>query len=269
MNNEYIRWLNHKLKDNDLSIEIQEMKSNHNLIEDSFYTQLEFGTGGLRGIIGAGINRMNIYTVRKATFGYAATLKKNSKIAIAYDSRIKSLTFAKEAATVLANCDIKVYLFNKVSPTPLLSYAVRSLNCDGGIVITASHNPSNYNGYKVYDSKGCQINPVKADEIYANMQKTDIFHEVSNELSFEECIERKLITYIDDDITISYVNTVCSEAFYSGQRELKVVYTPLNGSGMECVSLALEKEDLKKSILLKSKVILMVILLHVRILILK
>jgi len=246
MNNEYIRWMSHKLKDNDLTKELKIMKSNNNLIEDAFYTQLEFGTGGLRGIIGAGINRINIYTVRKATFGYLATLKNNSKVAIAYDSRIKSLTFAKEAATVLANCGMKVYLFNKVSPTPLLSYAVRHLKCDGGIVITASHNPSNYNGYKVYDSKGCQINPDKAEQIYHNMQKTDIFYEINNELSFEECLERKLITYIDDDITISYVNTVCSEAFYSGQRELKVVYTPLNGSGMECVSLALEKRGFKK-----------------------
>jgi len=141
MNNEYIKWKSVTLRDNDLNKELIEMNGKPELIEDAFGRHLTFGTGGLRGILGAGTNRMNIYTVRKATFGLAFALESGSSVAIAYDSRIKSDLFAKEAATVLANCKMKVYLFDRVSPTPLLSFAVRQLKCDAGIVITASHNP--------------------------------------------------------------------------------------------------------------------------------
>jgi len=235
MNNEYIRWKSKKLKDNDLNIELEKIKDNNEAIEDAFGINLSFGTGGLRGILGAGTNRMNIYTVRKATFGVASVLKYGSSVAVAFDSRIKSDLFAKEAAMVFANCNIKVFLFDRVSPTPLLSFAVRELQCDGGIVITASHNPAEYNGYKVYDSKGCQINPFTSELIFKYMENIDVFNELPNEMDFNTCLEKKLIEYIDDSLIDLYMDTVCKQAFYEGSRSIKIVYTPLNGSGLECV----------------------------------
>ncbi len=241
MNEEFIRWKSKIIKDNDLAFDLQNMENNKELIDNAFGTDLVFGTGGLRGIIGAGTNRMNIYTVRKATFGLAAALKNGSSVAIAYDSRIKSEIFAKEAACVLANCGMKVYLFNRVSPTPLLSYTVRELGCDGGIVITASHNPSDYNGYKVYDAKGCQINPDTADSILNYMKNIDIFKEILSELDFETCLKKGWIRYINDDIIHSYVEAVCKQAFNEGTKNVKIVYTPLNGSGLECVNSALKR----------------------------
>ncbi|MFA5340466.1 MAG: phospho-sugar mutase [Clostridia bacterium] len=245
MNKEYKRWISKKMRDNDLSIDLKNMENNEEMIDCAFGMDLEFGTGGLRGIIGAGTNRMNIYTVRKATFGYAAVLKFDSHIAIAYDSRIKSELFAKEASCVLASLGIKVYLFNRVSPTPLLSYAVRELRCDGGIVITASHNPSNYNGYKVYDSYGCQINPNTADLILNHMKKIDIFRESNNEKDFFSYQKEGMITYISDEVVNSYIDTVCKQAFYEGSKKVKIVYTPLNGSGLECVSNSIKKRGFK------------------------
>lgn len=254
MNKELLRWSSVLLKDQDLQHEVKQMQADHELILDAFYGQLLFGTGGLRGIIGAGTNRMNLYTVRKATFGYAYTLPAGSKVAIAYDSRIKSLEFAQEAACVLANNGIEVYIFDRVSPTPLLSYAVRQLKCDGGIVITASHNPANYNGYKVYDSKGCQINPSAADEILSKMEEIDIFKVIENEMNFSQCIDKGLITYIDNHIVDSFIELVCLQAFYEGQKKLKIVYTPLNGSGYECVSRALTKNGFKNISYVKEQV---------------
>ncbi|HPY97485.1 MAG TPA: phospho-sugar mutase [Clostridia bacterium] len=245
MNNEYIKWKSVTLRDNDLNKELIEMNGKPELIEDAFGRHLTFGTGGLRGILGAGTNRMNIYTVRKATFGLAFALESGSSVAIAYDSRIKSDLFAKEAATVLANCKMKVYLFDRVSPTPLLSFAVRQLKCDAGIVITASHNPSNYNGYKVYNSKGCQINPETADLILQHINKTDIFYELPGETDFDTCLNKGLITYIDDSLIEDFIDTVCKQAFYDGSKRIKIVYTPLNGSGYECVSGAMEKRGFK------------------------
>ncbi len=241
MNKEYIKWKLKELRDNDLNIELKNMSDKNELIENAFGANLAFGTGGLRGILGAGTNRMNIYTVRKATFGLVSILKQGSCVAIAFDSRIKSELFAKEAARVLANCNMKVYLFNRVSPTPLLSFAVRELKCDAGIVITASHNPSDYNGYKVYDSKGCQINPDSADLILKHMGEIDIFKEIPDEMDFDLCLKNKFIIYIDDNVIHKYVDTVNKQAFNEGSKKLKIVYTPLNGSGYECVSESIKK----------------------------
>ncbi|MFA7674110.1 MAG: phospho-sugar mutase, partial [Clostridia bacterium] len=183
-------WSEASLADVDLVREIDKMMKDPLTVKDAFECDLVFGTGGLRGILGAGTNRMNIYTVRRATFALAAYIGKGKSVAIAYDSRIKSDLFAKEAAKVLANSGIKVYIFDRVAPTPLLSFAVRYKKCDGGIVITASHNPSNYNGYKVYDDKGCQINPDTADEIMSIMMKTDIFHTAADELDYDELLAK-------------------------------------------------------------------------------
>jgi len=158
--NEWNRWNTQKLDDEDLIRELGNIKELEAEIFDRFYRNLEFGTGGLRGVIGVGTNRMNIYTVAKATQGYSNYLKKQTvspSVAIAYDSRIKSDVFAKIAAEVFAANGVRVYIYPEIMPTPSLSFAVRHLKCSGGIVITASHNPSKYNGYKVYGSDGCQI----------------------------------------------------------------------------------------------------------------
>lgn len=240
MNNHITRWKYEDLIDKDLKDEIILMESNPGLALDAFSMDLEFGTGGLRGILGAGTNRMNVYTVRRASFAFAKTLKKGSKIAIAYDSRIKSDLFAKEAARVFANMGIFVYLYNQVSPTPLLSYTVRHLNCDGGIVITASHNPSEYNGYKVYDNEGCQIGPKKAEEILDEIKNIDVFYKHGDELSFEQCLEFGYITYVGQNIIDSFLKVVTNEVFLKEERTLKLVYTPLHGSGYECISQGLD-----------------------------
>ena len=157
----YLQWKERNLEDEDLNREIEEIEHDEEGIFDRFYRALEFGTGGLRGVIGAGTNRMNIYTVRRATQGLAEFVKEkyqNTSAAISYDSRIKSDLFAKEAAKVLAANGIKVYLASTLMPTPMLSFAVRDFGCQAGIMVTASHNPSKYNGYKAYGPDGCQMN---------------------------------------------------------------------------------------------------------------
>ena len=158
---EYIRWLKYAVEDKDLIEELKEMQEDGAKQEDAFYRNLEFGTGGLRGVIGAGTNRMNIYTVAKASQGLAEYVKNHGGqkkgIAVSYDSRIKSDVFARVAAQVFAGNGIQVYIYDELMPTPCLSFAVRRLGCEAGIMVTASHNPSKYNGYKVYGSDGCQI----------------------------------------------------------------------------------------------------------------
>lgn len=167
--NEYERWLAASLDDPDLTEELQSIQGKPEEINDRFYRNLEFGTGGLRGVIGAGTNRMNVYTVRKATQGLANYLNKHKaegvvpSVAIAHDSRIKSDKFARESAAVLAANGIQAYLYPQLMPTPALSYAVRYLKCDAGICVTASHNPAKYNGYKAYGSDGCQVTLEMAD----------------------------------------------------------------------------------------------------------
>ena len=178
----YYEWLKQKLDDDDLTKELKEIEGKEDEIFERFRCDLEFGTGGLRGILGAGTNRMNIYTVGRATQGLANSLKSENKgknkelsVAIAYDSRNKGRLFAERCASILAANGIKVYLYSELAPTPALSFAVRYYKCDAGICVTASHNPAEYNGYKVYGDDGCQLGPALADVILSEIGKTDIF----------------------------------------------------------------------------------------------
>ena len=180
INKLYELWCNKATEDKDIIDELKSIKNSLSEIEDRFYKNITFGTGGLRGIIGAGTNRLNIYTIRKASQGLSNYLNnnyENPSIAIAFDSRIKSDVFAKTAASVFAANKIKVHIFKNIMPTPALSFAVRDLKCSAGIVITASHNPSKYNGYKVYGDDGCQITLDMASKVFSEIEKINIFVE--------------------------------------------------------------------------------------------
>jgi len=244
---EYERWLGTELDDPDLTEELHQIKDSPDEINDRFYRNLEFGTGGLRGVIGAGTNRMNVYTVRKATQGLANYLLKHSgkSVAIAYDSRNKSDVFAKQCAAVLAANGIKAHIYPWLSPTPTLSYAVRYLKCDAGICVTASHNPAKYNGYKAYGSDGCQIAMEMADEVLAEINSLDIFSNVKH-MDFEEGVKQNLISYIQDEVIDSFLDEVSKQSVLPGKcTGLKVVYTPLNGTGRVCVTRILDRIGVK------------------------
>ena len=231
----YGRWCERAVIDPDLAIELKEMRGNDELIAESFYKDLEFGTGGLRGVIGAGTNRLNVYTIGRATQGLAAyvnSVKKDGSVAIAYDSRIKSDLFARTAARVLAANGISVYIYSELMPTPMLSYAVRALKCDAGIVVTASHNPSKYNGYKVYGPDGCQLGLEAAEYVLSIMNKVDVFDDVKY-VDYDEAQKDGLIRYVPQEVLDGYfkcvlAQRVCPELDLSG---LNVVYTPLHGTG--------------------------------------
>ena len=230
---EYERWLNTKLDDPDLTEELKKIQNQPEEINDRFYRNLEFGTGGLRGVIGAGTNRMNVYTVRKATQGLANYLNKHGKspsVAIAYDSRIKSDVFARESAAVLAANGIQAHIYPWLSPTPTLSYAVRYLHCDAGICITASHNPAKYNGYKAYGSDGCQIALEMADEVLSEINSLDIFDDVKR-VNFDDAVKAGTVSYISNEVIDSFLEEVMKQRVFTEKCEgLKVVYTPLNGT---------------------------------------
>lgn len=236
---EYERWLNTQLTDPDLTEELKKIQDQPDEINDRFYRDLEFGTGGLRGVIGAGTNRINVYTVCKATQGLANYLKKHCEapsVAIAYDSRTKSDVFAKQSAAVLAANGIKAHIYPWLSPTPTLSYAVRYLKCDAGICITASHNPAKYNGYKAYGNDGCQIALEMADEVLAEINSLDIFADVKR-MDFEEGVKTGLISFIRDEVIDSFLSEVMKQSILPAKcGALKVVYTPLNGTGRVCVT---------------------------------
>lgn len=234
--NLYELWTTKAKEDKDLVNELKDIKGDAEGIFDRFYRELEFGTGGLRGVIGAGSNRMNIYTVRKATQGLANYLKGKDRasVAIAYDSRIKSELFAKNAASVLAANGVKVYIYPELMPTPALSFAVRYLGCDAGICVTASHNPAKYNGYKVYGSDGCQITLEMADRVLEEIDKVDAFENVRI-LELEEGIGNGLIEYIKQDVVDAFIGAVKSQSLNPVKSNLNVVYTPLNGAGRMCV----------------------------------
>ena len=237
----YTLWKNQSLSDNDLTDELNSICKNSEEIKDRFYKDLTFGTGGLRGIIGAGTNRINVYTIAKATQGLANYLKKNfskPKVAIAYDSRIKSDLFAKETARVLAANKIKVFIYKELMPTPALSFAVRHLKCHAGIVITASHNPAEYNGYKVYGNDGCQITIDTANAVLKEINKIDIFNDVKR-MTFDEAVDKKIINYIDEKDIQAFLNAVSTQSLnknLANKENLNIVYTPLNGSGLKCVT---------------------------------
>jgi len=240
----YKRWLG-KVTEEDLLTELKAIEGKEEEINDRFYRDLEFGTGGLRGVIGAGTFRMNEHTVARATQGYSNYLNKASKnpsVSIAYDSRNKSDIFAKTAASVFAANGILVNIYKELMPTPSLSYAVRALNCDGGIVVTASHNPAKYNGYKVYGADGCQITLEVADAILAEIEAVDVFDDVRI-MDFEAGLSEGKIKYIEDDVITGFIDAVSERALNPKEidKNVSIVYTPLNGTGRYCVTRCLKE----------------------------
>ena len=238
---QYQLWVEKAHTDTDVTEELNSIKNDESKIIDAFYRDLEFGTGGLRGVIGAGTNRMNVYTVTKASQGLADYVIKHfapdeRKIAVSYDSRIKSDLFAQTASGVFAANGIKVYIYSQLMPTPCLSFAVRELSCAAGIMVTASHNPSIYNGYKVYGSDGCQITTNAADEILSEIRKLNIFDDVKA-MSFEEGINNGLIEYISEDVYSAFVEEVKKQSLAddSINKNVAIVYSPLNGTGLKPV----------------------------------
>ena len=241
---EYRRWLEKATEDADLLPELRAMDEGR--VEDAFYRNLAFGTGGLRGVIGAGTNRMNIYTVAKATQGLANYLKKHSaapSVAIGYDSRIKSDLFARVAAEVFGANGVKVFLWPQLMPVPTVSFATRYLKTSAGVMITASHNPAKYNGYKVYGPDGCQITTAAAGEILEEIEKLDVFEDVSR-VDFETALGSGTIEYIAPQVYTAFVEAVKGESVLFGDevdRNVAIVYTPLNGSGLKPVTRTLEE----------------------------
>ena len=256
---EYLRWCNSAFEDKDLVQELDSIKDDENKIEDAFYRDLEFGTGGLRGVLGAGTNRMNIYVIRKASQGLANYINKrfkdNRSIAISYDSRIKSTLFAKTAAEVFAENGIKVFIYKELMPTPLLSWAVRYLKCSAGIMVTASHNPSKYNGYKVYGSDGCQITTNAAKEILGEIELLDIFKDIRHG-QFDELLKSKMINYIEDDVYTKFIDRVKEESVLKGEevnKDCKIVYSPLHGTGLKPVLRILKETGYNNIIVVKEQ----------------
>ncbi|NVY96187.1 phospho-sugar mutase [Lactobacillus sp. DCY120] len=246
---EYQRWCKLANRDPDLPPELQAMANDEDLLSDAFYRDLAFGTGGLRGEIGAGTNRMNVYTVAKASQGVANYLIKNfapneRRVAISRDSRHKSDLFAQVVAEVLVANGIKVWLYREIMPTPCLSFAVRQLHCAAGIMITASHNPAQYNGYKVYGVDGCQITTKAAAIILKEIAALDIFTDL-HYCDFTIAVQAGKITYISEQVTSDFITAVLQESPLAPQtkidRQLKIVYSPLNGTGLHPVTTVLKQ----------------------------
>ena len=250
-------WVLNVKEDQNLINELKTMKDNKSLIEDAFYRDLEFGTGGLRGVIGAGTNRMNIYVIRKASQGLANYINKHfdkPSISISYDSRIKSDVFSKTAAEVFAANGIKVFIYKELMPTPCLSYAVRELHTSGGIMVTASHNPAKYNGYKVYGNDGCQITTEAAAEILSEINNIDPFK--TKHSSFEENVKSGMIEYIDDELITKFINRVKEESVLFGEeidKNVKIVYSPLHGTGLKPVTRILKETGYKNVVVVKEQ----------------
>ena len=239
------RWLE-EVTDPELSAELLSIRNEEKEVHERFYRSLEFGTGGLRGELGAGTNRMNIYTVRQATQGFAAyllTQDEKPSAAISYDSRHQSDVFARETARVLAANGIKVYLYPHLMPTPALSFAVLDRHCTGGVMVTASHNPARYNGYKAYAADGAQISGHVAAAVSEEIEKTDIFRDVKL-VDFEEALADGRIEYIGDALIERYYAAVMAQALrpeLGKAAGLRLVYTPLNGSGLVPVMTVLKR----------------------------
>ena len=253
MNKEYLeayeKWCKNAVADKDVVEELKNMEGDEAKIEDAFYRNLAFGTGGLRGVIGAGTNRMNIYTVAKASQGLANYIianfpKEERRIAVSFDSRIKADVFARVASGVFAANGIKVWIYTELMPTPCLSYAVRALNCAAGIMVTASHNPSKYNGYKVYGADGCQITTEAAAAILEEIEKVDIFEDVRN-VSFESALQVGDVAYITENVYTDFVNEVLGQSLITADDEIDknvaIVYSPLNGTGLKPVTRTLKE----------------------------
>lgn len=246
---QYEAWCDKAVVDEDLAAELKQMAGDEEKIADAFYRSLAFGTGGLRGVIGVGTNRMNVYTVAKASQGLADYVKnkfseERRKIAVSYDSRIKSDLFAQVASGVFAANGITVYIYRELMPTPCLSYAVRRLGCAAGIMVTASHNPSKYNGYKVYGADGCQITTEAAVEILEEIEKLDIFSDV-NMGDFWKYMEQGEIHYISEEVYTDFVEEVKKQSLLAAgdviDRNVAIVYSPLNGTGLKPVTRTLKE----------------------------
>ena len=254
----YQSWRKNAIDDPDLQSELSAIENDAEAIQDRFYRDLAFGTGGLRGVIGAGTNRMNIYTVRKATQGLANYVKEafsEPSVAISYDSRIKSTDFAKAAAEVLAANGVKVHIYTELKPTPMLSFAVRALHCSAGIMVTASHNPAKYNGYKAYGSDGCQMTIDAADAVLAKINALDIFNDVKH-MPFDEALAAGMISYIGDDVIEDYFRNVLAQGINTdlcAKSGLKIVYTPLNGTGNKPVHTILNRIGIQEVTVVKEQ----------------
>ncbi len=247
----YDLWLSRATEDRDLSVELRAIADNENEIYERFYRELEFGTAGLRGILGAGENRMNIHTVRKATQGLADYLNDRypaARVAICFDSRIKSDTFAKEAARVLAGNGIAAHLFEELQPTPVLSFAVRELQCQAGIMVTASHNPAKYNGYKCYGAAGFQMTDADADKVTEYIRRVDLFDGVRL-AEYDTAVREGRIVLEGDALVQQYLDRVAEQQINAGicaKGGLKVIYTPLNGAGNKPVRAILDRIGLSQ-----------------------
>ena len=254
----YSLWCEKAVDDPDLQTELKSIAGDSDAIKDRFYRDLEFGTGGLRGVIGAGSYRMNVYTVRRATQGLADYVNKaftSPSVAISYDSRIKSTDFAKAAAEVLAANGVKVHIYTELKPTPMLSFAVRALHCSAGIMVTASHNPAKYNGYKAYDSDGCQMTIDAADAVLAKINALDIFNDVKH-MPFDEALAAGMISYIGDDVIEDYFRNVLAQGINTdlcAKSGLKIVYTPLNGTGNKPVRTILNRIGIQEVTVVKEQ----------------
>ena len=236
-------WLARAVEDADLITELKAVAGDEAAISDRFYRDLEFGTGGLRGVIGAGTNRMNLYTIRRATQGLADYLNASDlpkKVALAHDSRHKGELFCREAARVLAANGITAYLYPRLEPTPALSWAVRYLGCGAGICVTASHNPAKYNGYKVYGADGCQITLEAADQVLDTIGRHDYF-DSPRLADYDQAVAEGRIVTIDDRCLSDFVDAVLALRPGNDVSRLKLVYTPLNGSGLEPVKMLLDR----------------------------
>jgi len=246
---EYDRWVE-TVKEDYLLDELNTIAADDEAIKERFLLNLEFGTAGLRGVLGAGTNRMNIYTVGKATQGLANFLKKekeNPVVTISYDSRIRSDEFAKTAALILAANGVKVYLYDALAPVPMLSFATRAHNSDAGIMITASHNPAKYNGYKVYGPDGCQMTSESADKVLAEINNLDIFADIKK-VDFDAAMAEGKIEYVSDEVKQAYYDWCLGQMMRKDifeKEPMKMVYTPLNGSGLVPVTTVLAKAGLK------------------------
>lgn len=251
INTLYNEWLEKAVADPDLKAELESIKGKDDEILDRFYRCLEFGTAGLRGVIGAGTNRMNYYTVCQATQGLSDFLNahfEHPSIAIGYDSRIKSDYFSKEAAKVLAANGIKVYLFKELQPTPCLSFAIRYFKTSSGIILTASHNPAKYNGYKCYNANGYQMTDEEANETYEYIKKVDYFTGIKS-MDFDEAVANGLIEYMGDEVIDAFLDEVikqCVNSDITKNAGLKVIYTPLNGTGNKPVRKILDRIGVKE-----------------------
>lgn len=247
---QYTEWCEKATADPELIEELKAVKDSETEISDRFYRDLEFGTAGLRGVIGAGTNRMNVYTVGKATQGlasYITSLKGGASAAIAYDSRIKSRLFAETAASVFAANGVKVYMYSELMPTPMLSYAVRHYGCDAGVMITASHNPAKYNGYKVYGADGCQLGLEASDRVLEIINGLDIFTDIKT-TSFDAAVSSGLIEYIPDSVIEEYLDRVEEQAVCPGickTAGISVIYSPLHGTGNKPVRAILKRLGLE------------------------